>query len=192
MIIFKLRTGIDTDRHKYPVGSGRLTFNNHKSYMKAVSAAFVEIKTPRFVKKVQVDPYLEDSICSDCNLQQGPYFCRDLSCFRYFCRTCFHYRHMGEPFRSHRVLMRNSNKPQGSANSVLGNFPSNGSPVHGTNAHTIGNGNNGNFGQMCVNFPNNNSNGNNTTVSNNGFRHSSPLSNNTSNLLNQPSSFFMR
>ena len=29
--------------------------------IKAVAAAFIEIKTPRFCKKVQVDPYLEVS-----------------------------------------------------------------------------------------------------------------------------------
>ena len=32
-------------QHKYPIGSGRVTFNNAKSYMKAVAAAFIEIKT---------------------------------------------------------------------------------------------------------------------------------------------------
>ena len=68
--------GIDTDRHKYPIGSGRVTFSNTKSYMKAVSAAFIEIKTLKFTKKVQVDPYLEDALCSSCLLKQGPYFCR--------------------------------------------------------------------------------------------------------------------
>ena len=46
--------GLDTDKYKYPIGSGRVTFNNKTSYMKAVSAAFIEIKTPRFRKKVQV------------------------------------------------------------------------------------------------------------------------------------------
>ena len=68
--------GIDTDRHKYPIGSGRVTFSNNKSYMKAVAAAFIQIKTPKFTKKVQVDPYLEDALCSSCLLKQGPYFCR--------------------------------------------------------------------------------------------------------------------
>lgn len=34
-------------------GSGRVTFNNQRSYLKAVSAAFVEIKTPKFTKKVR-------------------------------------------------------------------------------------------------------------------------------------------
>ena len=44
--------------------------------MKAVAAASIEIKTPRFCKKVQVDPYLEDTLCSLCSMKQGPYFCR--------------------------------------------------------------------------------------------------------------------
>ena len=68
--------GLDTDKYKYPIGSGRVTFNNKASYMKAVSAAFIEIKTLKFTKKVQVDPYLEDALCSNCLLKQGPYFCR--------------------------------------------------------------------------------------------------------------------
>ena len=68
--------GLDTDKYKYPIGSGRVTFNNSHAYMKAVAAAFIEIKTPRFCKKVQVDPYLEDTLCSLCCMKQGPYFCR--------------------------------------------------------------------------------------------------------------------
>ena len=46
--------GIDSDRHKYPIGSGRVTFGDTYSYMKAVAAAFVEIKCQKFCKKVQV------------------------------------------------------------------------------------------------------------------------------------------
>ena len=33
-------------------GSGRVTFSSYKSYVKAVAAAFVEIKTAKFTKKV--------------------------------------------------------------------------------------------------------------------------------------------
>ena len=39
--------------------------------------------------QIQVDPYLEDALCSNCSLRQGPYFCREMSCFKYYCRSCW-------------------------------------------------------------------------------------------------------
>lgn len=99
--------GIDTDKHKYPLGSGRCAFNNQKSYMKAISAGFVEVKSPQFCKKIQLDPYLVSSNCSTCHVQNGHLFCRD--CLRYFCKTCWNWRHSTESIigRLHRPMMRN-------------------------------------------------------------------------------------
>lgn len=100
--------GIDTDKYKYPIGSGRVTFNNENSYKKAVRAAFIEIKTPKFTKKVQVDPYLADSFCQVCGMQQGPYFCREEVCFKYYCRGCWQDAHPMEGHGGHKPIMRNS------------------------------------------------------------------------------------
>lgn len=36
----------------YIPGSGRITFNNQKSFLEAVRSGFIEIETPKFVKKV--------------------------------------------------------------------------------------------------------------------------------------------
>ncbi|XP_045496515.1 cytoplasmic polyadenylation element-binding protein 1 isoform X1 [Colias croceus] len=119
--------GLDTDKNKYPIGSGRVTFNNVRSYVRAISAGYVEIRTDKFTKKVQVDPYLEDSMCSLCNVHQGPYFCREPSCFRYFCRSCWAWQH---PTDNHKPLMRSFKTNQ---------------PVTATIGNGNGNGNNGNM-----------------------------------------------
>ena len=52
--------GLDSDKYKYPIGSGRVTFKNRQSYVKAISAKFVTIKanldpsdpSPKFEKTV--------------------------------------------------------------------------------------------------------------------------------------------
>lgn len=69
--------GIDTDRFFYPIGSCRITFSSKQSYLKAITANFIEIKTSKFGKVVQVEPYLEEAPCSSCYVQQGNYFCRE-------------------------------------------------------------------------------------------------------------------
>lgn len=101
--------GIDTDKYKYPIGSGRVTFSSHASYFRAIESAFLEIKTSKFSKKVQIDPFLEETLCMICDDAPGPYFCRDRFCFRYYCFTCWQSRHTANgPFTDHRALTRNA------------------------------------------------------------------------------------
>jgi hypothetical protein len=58
-----IHAGLDTDKYKYPIGSGRVTFRNRQSYIKAIKAKFVTIKanlevndpSPKFEKTVSWD-----------------------------------------------------------------------------------------------------------------------------------------
>lgn len=58
--------GIDIDKLKYPIGSGRVTFAHQQNFMRAVRAAFVDIQSSKFSKRIQIDPYLEDVPCCLC------------------------------------------------------------------------------------------------------------------------------
>ncbi|PAV68217.1 hypothetical protein WR25_21380 [Diploscapter pachys] len=108
---------LDTDKHKYPIGSGRVTFSSNYSYFKAIDSAFLEVQTSKFKKKIQIDPYLEDSPCSLCYAIPGPYFCREKQCFAYFCSDCWQTRHSPENGRfGHRSLNRIA--PRASTSSV--------------------------------------------------------------------------
>jgi len=99
--------GLDTDKYKYPLGSARVSFDNHESYMKAISAAFVEIKSARFKKKIQIDPYIENEMsCAYCGIQQSsPIFCRDH--FQYFCPMCWSENHSDPESSKHRPIIKN-------------------------------------------------------------------------------------
>ncbi|WKX90859.1 hypothetical protein Q1695_009593 [Nippostrongylus brasiliensis] len=114
--------GIDTDKHKYPIGSGRVTFRSHTSYFRAIESAFLEIRTSKFTKKVQIDPFLEDSWCMVCTEYPGPYFCRDRTCFRYYCSSCWQARHgTGGSYGDHRPLTRHA--PRSIANRIAEHDP---------------------------------------------------------------------
>ncbi|OQV18229.1 Cytoplasmic polyadenylation element-binding protein 1 [Hypsibius exemplaris] len=99
---------IDTDKYKYPIGSGRVVFNSAASYVKAIRAAFIELRTQKFSKKIQIDPFLESAMCSICT-EAGPYFCREVECFKYYCKTCWKWQHSmaGGRLATHSPMMRN-------------------------------------------------------------------------------------
>lgn len=48
------------DVFHFLLGSGRVTFDNHKSFMMAVRSGFIEIETPKFTKKVNNDDMEEN------------------------------------------------------------------------------------------------------------------------------------
>ncbi|XP_074598324.1 polyadenylation element binding protein orb [Brevipalpus obovatus] len=96
--------GIDVDRFRYPIGSARVTFSDHKSYSRAVEAAFIDVELGRVSKRLQVDPYMVPNSCSLCQQQQAPLLCR--TCARYFCEQCWHFLHSNESMKNHRTLAR--------------------------------------------------------------------------------------
>ncbi|VDN06627.1 unnamed protein product [Thelazia callipaeda] len=107
-----LFVGIDTDRLKYPIGSARVTFSTESAYFRAVESRYLEIHTSKFIKRIQIDPFLDDAKCSGCLYIQGPYFCRELSCFNYFCQQCWQVRHVREgPYRDHEPMICTHKRP---------------------------------------------------------------------------------
>lgn len=99
--------GIDIDKLKYPIGSGRVTFSHHQNFMRAVRAAFVDLQTNKFNKRIQIDPYLEDVACCLCSKEKGIYFCRDFQCFNYYCGSCWSKQHsFNSQIGNHKPLMR--------------------------------------------------------------------------------------
>ena len=98
--------GIDIDKLKYPIGSGRVTFANQQNFMLAIRAAFVDIQSVKFTKRIQIDPYLEDVQCCICIDEKGVYFCRDFQCFNYYCGSCWSKQHSFDALGSHKPLMR--------------------------------------------------------------------------------------
>jgi len=103
--------GVDIDKYKYPIGSGRVTFDNSSSFLHAVSTAFVDVRTPRFLKRLQIEPHLQYRFCSLCKHSAGDLFCRNFTCFDYFCQRCWQKIHVGS-MSSHKAVTRHSKSSQ--------------------------------------------------------------------------------
>uniref|UniRef100_A0A8R1I8I1 Cytoplasmic polyadenylation element-binding protein 3 n=1 Tax=Caenorhabditis japonica TaxID=281687 RepID=A0A8R1I8I1_CAEJA len=84
---------LDTDKFKYPIGSGRVTFREHGAYFKAIEIGYLHVHTSKFRKRVQIDPFLESTSCMVCNLEPAHCFCRNRNCFKYYCHSCWSIDH---------------------------------------------------------------------------------------------------
>jgi len=108
-----IHAGLDTDKYKYPIGSGRVTFRNRQSYVKAIKSKYVTIKanldpsdpSPKFEKTIQIDPYLEDAKCCKCD-NKSSLFCRNENCLDYFCMNCWTFSHDTKNNGEHQSLSR--------------------------------------------------------------------------------------
>lgn len=108
-----IHAGLDTDKYKYPIGSGRVTFRNRASYVKAIKSKFVTIKanlevndpSPKFEKTIQIDPYLEDAKCCKCQ-SKSQFFCRNEFCLDYYCHACWNFNHDRTRGGDHQGLSR--------------------------------------------------------------------------------------
>lgn len=87
---------LDTDKFKYPIGSGRVTFREHGAYFKAIEMGYLHVHTSKFRKRVQIDPFLESTSCMVCTTESAHCFCRNRNCFKYYCHTCWAVDHGNE------------------------------------------------------------------------------------------------
>lgn len=84
---------IDTDEYNYPTGSGSIRFSNRKSYIKAIIANYIEVKTSTLgPKSIEIQHYMEDEVCNVCQNAPGRKFCKT-ECFEYFCEMCWKRKH---------------------------------------------------------------------------------------------------
>ncbi|CAJ0924287.1 unnamed protein product, partial [Mesorhabditis belari] len=101
--------GIDTDKYKYPIGSGRVTFSSYMAFFQAVGSAHLAIRTNKFLKRIQIDPFLEEALCMMCKKANGQVFCTRRQCFSYFCLVCWQLRHnLCGQMADHKALTRHT------------------------------------------------------------------------------------
>ena len=99
---------IDTDRHKYPTGSGRITFASDESYKNAISANFIQIEAKKVSKKVQIEPCIDGQKCYLCLEDDAPNFCKEPKCFEYYCNSCWGKKHSSPGNKNHIPIRRKS------------------------------------------------------------------------------------
>jgi hypothetical protein len=71
----------------------------------------VDVRTPRFLKRLQIEPHLQYRFCSLCKTAAGDLFCRNFACFDYFCQRCWQKIHIGS-MASHKAVTRHSKSSQ--------------------------------------------------------------------------------
>jgi hypothetical protein len=71
----------------------------------------VDVRTPRFLKRLQIEPHLQYRFCSVCKISAGDLFCRNFACFDYFCQRCWQKIHIGN-MSSHKAVTRHSKSSQ--------------------------------------------------------------------------------
>lgn len=59
-------------------------------------------------------------MCGTCHTNPGPYFCRELSCFKYYCRSCWQWHHSIEGLRHHKPKTRTSKTASSSTIGLFG------------------------------------------------------------------------
>jgi hypothetical protein len=70
-------------------------------------------------RKLQIEPFLSASkLCSFCEVNSGPFFCRDFACLRYYCIVCFRSYHQLQflvnngDIASHRIMFKGKSEVQ--------------------------------------------------------------------------------
>lgn len=71
----------------------------------------MDVRTPRFLKRLQIEPHLQYRFCSLCKTAAGDLFCRNFACFDYFCQRCWQKIHTGS-MASHKAVTRHSKSSQ--------------------------------------------------------------------------------
>ncbi|XP_067942630.1 cytoplasmic polyadenylation element-binding protein 1-like [Watersipora subatra] len=89
----------DVDKHKYPLGSGCVTFHQKEAYIDAVATGQISVRKMRV--SCEIKPYLNEmGPCSNCQ-KQTPDFCSHPQHLQYYCKKCWQRFHSHERENMH-------------------------------------------------------------------------------------------